>query len=34
MYWMEGVSEKIWPSIRTTYKLFLFGVGGAGDEKK
>jgi len=34
MYWMEGLSEKIWPFIRTTYKLFLFGVEGAEDEKK
>ena len=34
MYWMEGLSEKIWPFIRTTYKLFLFGVEGAGYEKK
>ncbi len=34
MYWIEGLSDRIWPSIRIVYKLFLFGVKGVEDEKK
>ncbi len=34
MYWVEGLSNKIWPFIREIYKLFLFGVRGAEDEKR
>lgn len=34
MYWIEGLSEKIWPFIRTVYKLFLFGVKGVDDDSK
>ncbi len=34
MYWIEGLSQKIWPFIRTVYKLFLCGVKGVEDDKK
>lgn len=34
MYWVEGLSDRIWPFIRTVFKLFLFGVKGVEDDKE
>lgn len=34
MYWIEGLSDRMWPFIRSSFKLFLFGVKGVEDDTK
>ena len=34
MYWIEGLSDRMWPFIRSSFKLFLFGVKGVEDDRK
>lgn len=34
MYWIEGLSDRMWPFIRASFKLFLFGVEGVEDDTK
>ncbi len=34
MYWLEGLSDKMWPFIRTIFTLFLFGVKGVEDDEE